>query len=72
MAFCWHNAFKTHPHNPVLGVSIATLQLIKAGEQRPREKWRDFIDWFNWVIMETGLYDYRYPVKGAYVWRPMA
>ncbi|WP_069807061.1 proline--tRNA ligase [Vulcanisaeta thermophila] len=46
------------------------MQLVKQGEPRPRERWRDFINWFNWVIMETELYDYRYPVKGAYVWRP--
>jgi prolyl-tRNA synthetase len=56
---------------PEPGIPIAKLQLIKAGEQRSREKWRgNFTEWFNWVIMETGLYDYRYPVKGAYVWRP--
>ncbi len=51
-------------------IFIAKLQLIKLGEKRPREKWRNFTDWFNWVIMETEVYDYRYPVKGAYVWRP--
>nr|WP_229709717.1 proline--tRNA ligase [Vulcanisaeta souniana] len=43
---------------------------MKSGERRPREKWRNFTDWFNWVIMETEVYDFRYPVKGAYVWRP--
>jgi len=46
------------------------LRLVKGSEARIRERWRNFIEWFNWVIMETELYDYRYPVKGAYVWRP--
>ncbi|GAB6943867.1 proline--tRNA ligase [Vulcanisaeta sp. JCM 14467] len=64
-----HNIFKAQSIHS-RGTFIAKLQLIKPGEKRPREKWRNFTEWFNWVIMETGVYDYRYPVKGAYVWRP--
>ncbi len=68
---CGHNAFKALlRHNR--GTFIAKLQLIKSGEKRSRERWRNFTDWFNWVIMETEVYDYRYPVKGAYVWSLMA
>ena len=48
----------------------ASLRLVRQAQERPREKWRKFIEWFNNVIMEAELYDYRYPVKGCYVWRP--
>ncbi len=48
----------------------SSLRVVRQAQERPREKWRRFIEWFNNVIMESELYDYRYPVKGCYVWRP--
>ncbi|NPA69313.1 MAG: proline--tRNA ligase [Crenarchaeota archaeon] len=49
---------------------MARIRTVRPGQERPREKWRRFIEWFNNVIMEAEIYDYRYPVKGCYVWRP--
>ena len=47
-----------------------SLKVIKQAESRPRSRWYNFIEWFNWIILESEFYDYRYPVKGCYVWRP--
>lgn len=55
-----------------MGISIATtiLRQVRGPQERPRSNWARFIEWFNKVIMDAEIYDYRYPVKGAYVWRP--
>ncbi len=57
------------------GIPIAELgkaRIVRGGRrERKREKVKDFINWFNKVIMDAELYEYRYPVKGgAYIWRP--
>jgi prolyl-tRNA synthetase len=33
-------------------------------------KEQDFPDWFNNVVLEAGVIDNRYPLKGFYVWKP--
>ena len=51
-------------------MTITSLKLVRQSQERPRSKWYKFIEWFNWIIMEAEIYDYRYPVKGCCVWRP--
>ncbi|WP_291765525.1 proline--tRNA ligase [Caldivirga sp. UBA161] len=46
------------------------MKVVRGPQERPRSKWSSFIEWFNKVIMDAEIYDYRYPVKGAYIWRP--
>jgi len=54
----------------LIATQIESLRIVRERQSRPREKWRNFIEWFNSVIMESEIYDFRYPVKGCYVWRP--
>ncbi len=36
-----------------------------------RQKWsKDFGEWFRDVLINAGIMDYRYPIKGAGVWMP--
>jgi prolyl-tRNA synthetase len=36
-----------------------------------RQKWsEDFGEWFREVLMNAGIMDYRYPIKGSGVWMP--
>jgi len=36
-----------------------------------RERWsRDFRGWFREVIFNSGVYEYRYPIKGVGIWPP--
>ncbi len=36
-----------------------------------RQKWtKDFGDWFREVLINAGIMDYRYPIKGSGVWMP--
>lgn len=47
------------------------MELIRAARPYGREKLRgNLMEWFHWLLREAELYDVRYPVKGAYVWRP--
>ena len=47
------------------------MELIREARPHGREKLRgDLMEWFHWLLREAELYDVRYPVKGAYVWRP--
>ncbi|ABP50389.1 MULTISPECIES: proline--tRNA ligase [Pyrobaculum] len=47
------------------------MELIREARPHGREKLRaNLIEWFHWLLREAELYDVRYPVKGAYVWRP--
>ncbi len=45
-------------------------RILRGPQPRGREKLARLIEWLHWVIAEAELYDVRYPVKGAYVWRP--
>jgi prolyl-tRNA synthetase len=55
-----------------MGIPIAEFQarIVREKRERKKEKVRNFIEWFNKIIMDAELYEYRYPVKGAYIWRP--
>jgi prolyl-tRNA synthetase len=47
------------------------MELIREARPHRREKLREnLMEWFHWLLREAELYDVRYPVKGAYVWRP--
>ncbi|MFN3803635.1 MAG: proline--tRNA ligase [Pyrobaculum sp.] len=47
------------------------MELLREARPHGREKLRkDLIEWFHWLLREAEIYDVRYPVKGAYVWRP--
>lgn len=47
------------------------MELIRGARPHGREKLKsNLIEWFHWLLREAELYDVRYPVKGAYVWRP--
>ena len=36
-----------------------------------RERWsKEFRDWFRDIIFNSGVYEYRYPIKGVGVWPP--
>ncbi|RLF94037.1 proline--tRNA ligase [Thermococci archaeon] len=36
----------------------------------PREKWKQFTGWYERVLLNAEVYDYRYPGKGMGVWLP--
>jgi prolyl-tRNA synthetase len=47
------------------------MELIREARPHSRNKPREnLMEWFHWLLREAELYDVRYPVKGAYVWRP--
>ncbi len=47
------------------------MELVRGARPHGRDKLRsNLIEWFHWLLREAELYDVRYPVKGAYVWRP--
>ncbi|MEZ0319619.1 MAG: proline--tRNA ligase [Pyrobaculum sp.] len=47
------------------------MERIREARPHGREKLRgNLMEWFHWLLREAELYDVRYPVKGAYVWRP--
>jgi prolyl-tRNA synthetase len=47
------------------------MQLIRTARPHPREKLKGgLMEWFHWLLREAEIYDIRYPVKGAFVWRP--
>jgi prolyl-tRNA synthetase len=47
------------------------MELVRGARPYSRDKLRNnLIEWFHWLLREAELYDVRYPVKGAYVWRP--
>ncbi|MEM4632091.1 MAG: aminoacyl--tRNA ligase-related protein, partial [Pyrobaculum sp.] len=47
------------------------MELIREARPHSRDKLSvNLIEWFHWLLREAEIYDVRYPVKGAYVWRP--
>ncbi|ABO08517.1 proline--tRNA ligase [Pyrobaculum calidifontis] len=47
------------------------MRLVREARPHGREKLRsNLMEWFHWLLREAEIYDVRYPVKGAYVWRP--
>ncbi|MEL9990335.1 MAG: proline--tRNA ligase [Thermoproteus sp.] len=47
------------------------MRLIREARPHPRDKLRgNLMEWFHWLLREAEIYDIRYPVKGAFVWRP--
>ncbi len=36
----------------------------------PRKKWSKFTGWYENLLIDAGIYDHRYPLKGAGVWMP--
>ncbi|MGC8994277.1 MAG: proline--tRNA ligase [Pyrobaculum sp.] len=47
------------------------MELVRGARPHGRDKLKsNLIEWFHWLLREAELYDVRYPVKGAYVWRP--
>jgi len=36
----------------------------------PRKKWSRFTGWYEELLIKAGIYDHRYPLKGAGVWMP--
>lgn len=49
---------------------MALLTKVREGQPRTREKLSNVIEWFNRIILDAEIYDTRYGVKGAFVWRP--
>ncbi|ABL87998.1 prolyl-tRNA synthetase [Pyrobaculum islandicum DSM 4184] len=47
------------------------MELLREAKPYTKDKLKtNLIEWFHWLLREAELYDVRYPVKGAYVWRP--
>jgi prolyl-tRNA synthetase len=47
------------------------MELVREARPHRRERLKaNLMEWFHWLLREAEIYDVRYPVKGAYVWRP--